>query len=73
MADVDEDNPRKIQASSDEIDLSDETVDWRVLGIFSKYAPPRRNRANTDTVSPAHVFVYRASYRKTLADLREFS
>jgi hypothetical protein len=40
MADADEDNPRAFQPNADEIDLSDEMVDWRVLGVFSKYMSP---------------------------------
>ncbi|KAH0545579.1 hypothetical protein FGG08_000410 [Glutinoglossum americanum] len=52
MADADEDNPRAFQPNAGEVDLSDETVDWRILGVFSKSDHPTIPRRGEKDFEP---------------------
>ncbi|KAI9787173.1 MAG: tRNA-splicing endonuclease subunit sen54 [Geoglossum umbratile] len=71
MADVDEENPRTFQTSADEVDLSDETVDWRVLGVFSKSehpTVPRRGEKDFEPDGTKHQDRVLADSRQAMHD-----
>ncbi|KAH0563050.1 hypothetical protein GP486_002383 [Trichoglossum hirsutum] len=71
MADADEDNPRAFQPNTDEIDLSDEAVDWRVLGVFSKSdhpTIPRRGEKDFEPDGTGHQDRILADSRRAMND-----